>query len=154
RPQEALVCYRQAVGLLEPLVRDNPVVTEWRRNLYQAYYYLGGHQAELGHLAEARTSLRAALEHVGQLLADDAESWPLLLDQAGTRVDLGNVEKRLGNAVEARQLAEDAASRLDQLARRLPDSAHHRHRLGQALHGCALLLWHVGRKTDALSKIE
>jgi serine/threonine protein kinase len=136
----AIADYQKAQAIFGPLVRDNPGVGPYRRDLAKSHNQLGYRLWHTGRAKEAETAHRDALALREQLVADFPTVPDHRSDLATSYNDLARVLKETNRPKEAEPAYREAVALAKQLVADFPAVARYRHDLAVFQGNLAILL--------------
>jgi tetratricopeptide (TPR) repeat protein len=137
RPAEAEAALRQALELIQPLVRDHPTRDRYKLDLAAACHGLGLVYQETDRPAQAETSFRMALALHDVLAPEHIKDPDYLLPQADNYADLGGLCENTGRPAEAEELFKKELAVRERLTWNLPRAAEHQSALAGSHHRLA-----------------
>ena len=99
----AAAAYREAIKLGDGLTRDFPAITRHQEQLAASYRSLGAVEQKAGRLAAALEEHGKALEIYKRLAHDNSLVAQYKSDSAAIVIDMGLVQRELGQEEEARR---------------------------------------------------
>jgi tetratricopeptide (TPR) repeat protein len=146
---EAIVGYREAALLVEPLVKDFPNVPEYRASLARTHALLGIQLAEAGQDREAETAFRRAIELRTSLAAEYPEKAEYRSHLATTYHDLAIQLDRRGDEAGSASAYHEALDLEEKLVAEAGNVAAYRQDLARTRLSLAQLLRSQGKLAEA-----
>ncbi len=136
---EAKAAYRQALEMLEQLVRKNPGNAEYRADLALCLNSIALGLARSGKTVEAENAYRRAIGFQKQLVEIDSDTLSYQADLALTYGNLGLLLNGPGRTEESRACYEKAIEQQRALVERFADNAQYRRRLALSLNNLSFI---------------
>jgi serine/threonine-protein kinase len=147
---DAIQSYSEAIGLLRPLVRDNPTVAAYQNDLACSYDNIGTLLSHTGRPDEALKAYNEALSIQQRLTRDNPTVTAYQNDLAGSYDNIGNLLTATGRLDEALKAQTEALRIQQRLASANPTVTAYRKGLGATQNNIGLLLSDMGRLDEAL----
>jgi serine/threonine protein kinase/tetratricopeptide (TPR) repeat protein len=146
---KARSAYVDAIGLLEPLCKEEPRQCPYQRELGKAHYGLGFLQADMGQREESEKNFNTARDLQVKLVALP-ESLPAdRNDLATTCKSLGGLLSKAGRNQEAEQVLNQGMKILESLSQEFPDNLDFAKNFINASSTRAVLLGNLGHHEPA-----